>query len=161
MAYREDRHILEFSFQPTLVGLTAWYSQLVATFLLTLLITLAVWRSRRTLLNQVEAEVVRADLARYFSPDVAEAPARHGETALRLPISRIDSQDGSIGGGCRSVRRKKALAIPLMMKRHKLTAEPTERHHVRRNSLGDQNLWGFFCCHSFNSSTARPGNGVH
>jgi hypothetical protein len=93
MAYREDRHILELSFQPTLVGLTAWYSQLVATFLLTLLITLAVWRSRRTLLNQVEAEVVRADLARYVSPDVAEAPTRHGETALRLPISRIDSQD--------------------------------------------------------------------
>jgi hypothetical protein len=91
MAYREDRHILELSFQPTLVGLTAWYSQLVATFLLTLLITLAVWRSRRTLLNQ--AEVVRADLARYVSPGVAEALSKCGETASRLPISRIDSQD--------------------------------------------------------------------
>jgi hypothetical protein len=50
---------------------------------------------------------------------------------------------GSIGGGCGSVRRKNALATPLMMERHKLTAEPTERLHVRRNSLGDQNLSGF------------------
>jgi hypothetical protein len=93
MAYREDRHILELSFQPTFVGLTAWYTQLIATFLLTLLITLGVWRSRRTLLNRVEAEVVRADLARYVFPDVAEALTKRGETALRLPISRIDSQD--------------------------------------------------------------------
>ncbi len=34
-----------------------------------------VWRSRGTMLAQVRAEVVRADLARYVSPDVADALA--------------------------------------------------------------------------------------
>jgi hypothetical protein len=115
MAYREDRHILELSFQPTFVGLTAWCSQLVATFLFTLLITLAVWRSRRTLLNQVEAEVVRADLARYVSPDVAEALTGRGETALRLPISRIDSQGRRHRRRVSFCQTQEALAIPLMM----------------------------------------------
>jgi adenylate cyclase len=80
--------ILDLSFKPAFVGLTAWYTQLVATSLFTLLITLAVWRSRRTLLNQVEAEVVRADLARYVSPDVAEALSRRGETAFGEPATR-------------------------------------------------------------------------
>ena len=80
--------VLDLSFKPAFVGLTAWYTQLVATSLFTLLITLAVWRSRRTLLNQVEAEIVRADLARYVSPDVAEALARRGGTAFGEPATR-------------------------------------------------------------------------
>ena len=80
--------VLELTFQPTFVGLTAWYTQLVATSLFTLLLTLAVWRSRRTLLNQVEAEVVRADLARYVSPDVAEALAKRGGTGFGDPATR-------------------------------------------------------------------------
>ncbi|MPR08575.1 adenylate/guanylate cyclase domain-containing protein [Microvirga tunisiensis] len=80
--------VLDLSFKPAFVGLTAWYTQLVATSLFTLLITLAVWRSRRALLNQVEAEVVRADLSRYVSPDVAEALARRGGTAFGEPATR-------------------------------------------------------------------------
>ena len=56
--------------------------------LFTLLLTLTVWRGRRTLLNQVEAEIVRADLARYVSPDVAEALTRHGGTAFGDPATR-------------------------------------------------------------------------
>ncbi|WP_246505177.1 adenylate/guanylate cyclase domain-containing protein [Microvirga antarctica] len=80
--------VLELSFQPTFVGLTAWYTQLVATSLFTLLLTLTVWRSRRTLLRQVEAEVVRADLARYVSPDVAEALSKRGGAAFGEPATR-------------------------------------------------------------------------
>lgn len=80
--------VLDLSFQPTFVGLTAWYTQLVATSLFTLLLTLTVWRSRRTLLNQIETEVVRADLARYVSPDVAEALTRRGGTAFGVPATR-------------------------------------------------------------------------
>lgn len=80
--------VLELYFSPTFVGVTAWYTQLVATSLFTLLITFAVWRSRRTLLNRVEAEVVRADLARYVSPDVAEALASRGGTAFGEPATR-------------------------------------------------------------------------
>src|ERR671912_254858 len=80
--------VLDLSFKPAFVGLTAWYTQLVATSLFTLLITLAVWRSRLTLLNQVEAEIVRADLARYVSPDVAEALTRRGGTRFGDPTTR-------------------------------------------------------------------------
>jgi adenylate cyclase len=80
--------VLDLSFEPAFVGLTAWYTQLVATSLFTLLLTLTVWRSRRTLLNQVEAEVVRADLARYVSPDVAEALTRYGGDAFGDPTTR-------------------------------------------------------------------------
>jgi adenylate cyclase len=80
--------VLYLSFKSTFVGLMAWYTQLVATFLFTLLIALAVWRSRGTLLRQVEAEVVRADLARYVSPDVAEALTSHGGTTFGEPAIR-------------------------------------------------------------------------
>src|SRR5215213_7364790 len=72
--------VLDLAFQPAFVGLTAWYTQLVATSVFALLVTLAVWRSRQTLLNQIETEVVRADLARYVSPDVTEALTRRGRT---------------------------------------------------------------------------------
>ena len=82
--------VLDLSLQPTFVGLTAWYTQLVATSLFTLLLTLTVWRSRRTLLNQVETEVVRADLARYVSPDVAKALAKRGGSGVWKP----DDKDG-------------------------------------------------------------------
>ena len=80
--------VLDLIFRPTFVGLTAWYTQLVATALFTLLITLTVWRSRRTLVQQVEAEVVRADLARYVSPDVASALTRRGDTDFGDPATR-------------------------------------------------------------------------
>ncbi|WP_245444457.1 hypothetical protein [Microvirga sp. KLBC 81] len=77
--------VLDLIFQPTFVGLTSWYTQLVATALFTLLITLTVWRSRRTLVQQVETEVVRADLARYVSPDVASALTKRGGTDFGDP----------------------------------------------------------------------------
>jgi adenylate cyclase len=80
--------VQKLSFQPAFVGLTAWYTQLIATFVFTLLLTLTVWRSRRTLLNRVEAEVVRADLARYMSPDVAEALTSRVGAGFGGPTSR-------------------------------------------------------------------------
>ncbi|MBM6593501.1 adenylate/guanylate cyclase domain-containing protein [Microvirga pudoricolor] len=80
--------VLDIILRPTFVGLTAWYTQLVATALFTLLLTLTVWRGRRTLLSQVEAEVVRADLARYVSPDVAEALAKRGASGFGDPSTR-------------------------------------------------------------------------
>jgi adenylate cyclase len=49
---------------------------------------LTVWRSRRTLVQQVEAEVVRADLARYVSPDVASALNQRGGTDFGDPATR-------------------------------------------------------------------------
>jgi adenylate cyclase len=79
---------LRLVFDPNFVGLTQWRTQLVATAILTILLTVAVLRSRMHLLAEVRAEVLRADLARYVSPDVARAlaeraPAGFGEPATR------------------------------------------------------------------------------
>ena len=72
---------LRLYLEPTFVGLTQWRTQLIATALFTLILATAVWRGRAMLFAQVRAEVVRADLARYVSPDVADAltlRAQHG-----------------------------------------------------------------------------------
>ena len=79
---------LRLFMEPTFVGLTQWRTQLIATALFTIILATAVWRGRAMLFAQVRAEVVRADLARYVSPDVADAltlRAQHGfgEPALR------------------------------------------------------------------------------
>jgi len=80
---------LRLFLSPNFVGLTQWHTQLVGTFLFTVLITMAVWRSRVALFSLVQAEVVRRDLARYVSPDVAEALAARVETGFGEPTNRI------------------------------------------------------------------------
>ena len=89
-------------FDPTFVGLTAWRTQLIATGLFTVIIAVAVWRSRRSVLAHVEAEVVRADLARYVSPDVVDAlavraPQGFGEPAVRTVAILYADIVGSTG----------------------------------------------------------------
>jgi adenylate cyclase len=73
---------------PTFVGVTQWRTQLVATALFTVILATAVWRGRSMMFAQMQAELVRADLARYVSPDVADAlsartSAGFGEPAVR------------------------------------------------------------------------------
>ena len=69
----------------SLAGLSA---QVTVTALLTILLTLAVLRGRAHLLGEVRSDLIRSDLVRYFSPDVAsaiESPAadRFGEPTTR------------------------------------------------------------------------------
>lgn len=83
-----DRDRLALFLDPTYVSLPQWLTQLVATGILTTLIATAVARSRAHLLSQVEAEVLRADLARYVSPDVAEALSSRTSSDLGAPATR-------------------------------------------------------------------------
>ena len=83
-----DADALRLYFEPTFVSLTGWRTQLVATALFTLILALAVWRGRRTLLAQVQAEVVRTELARYVSPDIAEALTARGAQSFGQPSRR-------------------------------------------------------------------------
>lgn len=55
---------------PNAVSLTRLYNQLVFLVLITLILTLVVWRSRRLVQRQVAAETQRAALSRYFSPNI-------------------------------------------------------------------------------------------
>ncbi|MGF7159304.1 adenylate cyclase [Rhodoligotrophos appendicifer] len=83
-----DEAALRLIFNPTFVSLTQWWTQLVVTGSFTLIIALAVWRSRTTLLAQVQAEVTRSDLARYVSPDVAEAMSAKAAFGFGEPARR-------------------------------------------------------------------------
>jgi adenylate cyclase len=60
----------------------------VVAVLFTGLLTLAVLRSRIHLLAEVKSEVVRLDLARYISPDVAEALTDHESWTFGDPSTR-------------------------------------------------------------------------
>lgn len=55
------------------VSLTFWYTQIFFIFLVTLMLTVTVWRSRQLVRKQVAAEKERSNLARYFSPNIVEA----------------------------------------------------------------------------------------
>jgi len=70
---------------PRFVSDAAWRTQTVILLLLTLVLAAAVARSRRLLRRQITDRVARANLARYFSPNVVNvlAGAGPGETAAR------------------------------------------------------------------------------
>lgn len=71
---------------PEFVSLTSLQNQVMALSLVTLILTLAVWRSRRLLRRSVEAEAQRVVLTRYFPQELArEIAADPG--ALDRPTS--------------------------------------------------------------------------
>ena len=71
---------------PYFVSDAAWRTQTVILLLLTLVLAAAVSRSRRLLRRQVADHLARANLARYFSPNVVDVLATSGPagTAARL-----------------------------------------------------------------------------
>jgi len=58
---------------PYHVSIFALLNQVVLTLILTAVLAASVWRARAMLLRQTRAEIARADLARYVSPDIADA----------------------------------------------------------------------------------------
>ncbi len=61
---------------PHRVHLEPWLRGIVIVAVVTLTLAAAVWRSRRLVLGQVEAERQRGNLSRYFSPSLVEELAR-------------------------------------------------------------------------------------
>ncbi|ACL55209.1 adenylate/guanylate cyclase domain-containing protein [Methylobacterium nodulans] len=84
-----DEMALKTVFDPRYVGLTPWWTQMVLTALLTSLLACAVARARATLLARVRGEVARADLARYVSPDVADALTATAHSGFGAPRERV------------------------------------------------------------------------
>ena len=77
------------------MSLTGWYTELIFLFLASLIIAGAVWRSRRLVRRQVEAETARANLSRYFSPNMVDRLAQSaGEldqvTAQKVAVVFVD-----------------------------------------------------------------------
>ncbi len=73
---------------PAYVGISQLWNQIVLTLIITALLVAAVARARRILVRQAQAEAVRADLARYLSPDVADTLASHPASSLGVPANR-------------------------------------------------------------------------
>jgi adenylate cyclase len=63
---------------PYYVGSDLLYNQVVLLVIITLVLAAVVWRARRHLTRQVAAEAARANLARYFSPNLVNELARAG-----------------------------------------------------------------------------------
>lgn len=87
-AQRTDEALLDVFLDPTYVSLPSFVTQVIATVFLTALVASAVARSRRHLVAQVRAERLRSDLARYVSPDVAEALSRRPSAEFGAPANR-------------------------------------------------------------------------
>jgi len=85
---QSDADLLELFLNPTYVSLPQWLTQLVATSILTALVATAVYRSRVHLLARVRAEVLRSDVARYVSPDIADALVHQSSSDLGAPATR-------------------------------------------------------------------------
>jgi adenylate cyclase len=82
-------------FHPNFVSLTGWYTELIFLFLASLIIAGAVWRSRLLVRRQVEAETARANLSRYFSPNMVDRLAQSGGeldlvTAQKVAVVFVD-----------------------------------------------------------------------
>jgi len=78
---------LRIYLDPYYVDLTAWISQVLLILLVSLTLAAAVKRSRRLVENQVAIERERANLARYFSPDVVDRLATK-DSPLAQPQTR-------------------------------------------------------------------------
>ncbi|HZT86627.1 MAG TPA: adenylate/guanylate cyclase domain-containing protein [Stellaceae bacterium] len=74
---RADR--LAIYLDPHYMSLPAFRTQIVLLLLTSAVLALAVWRSRGLVLRQAVAENARANLARYFSPDLVEQIAAGGQ----------------------------------------------------------------------------------
>ncbi len=73
---------------PRYVMVSQLWNQIALTLVMTGLLVAAVLRARQTAIRQARAEVVRADLARYLSPDVAETLAKRPGAAFGAPATR-------------------------------------------------------------------------
>ncbi len=72
---------------PNAVSLTTLYNEAVFLVLVTVILALTVWRSRRLVRRQVAAEAQRSALSRYFSPNIVDELSNNSD-ALDQPAVR-------------------------------------------------------------------------
>jgi class 3 adenylate cyclase len=81
--------LLALYLDPRFVSDAAWRTQTVLLLLLTLILAAAVSRSRSLLRRQVADHLARANLARYFSPNVVDVLASAGPTETAARQQRV------------------------------------------------------------------------
>lgn len=70
--------VINIILDPNAVGLARLSNQIVFLVLVTIILTLTVWRSRRLVARQVAAEAQRSALSRYFSPNIVREVSTRG-----------------------------------------------------------------------------------
>ena len=71
---------------PRTVSLTNWTNQIVFLMLVTLILSLTVWRSRQLVRRQAATEAERAALSRYFSPNIVRELSTSGRALDRPAV---------------------------------------------------------------------------
>ena len=104
--------VLSRILDPRAVSLTTLQYQIVFLVLVTIILTLTVWRSRRLVHRQVAAEAQRSALSRYFSPNIVrELSTRAARwTGRRGSRPRCCSPIWSDSPGSRNVFRQTRLS---------------------------------------------------
>lgn len=81
--------VLSTILDPNAVGLARLTNQLVFLVLVTAILTLTVWRSRRLVRKQVAAEAQRLSLSRYFSPNIVRDLSSNEEALQRPKVQPV------------------------------------------------------------------------
>ena len=71
------------------VSLTHWYNRILFLGLLSAIVAVAVWRSRRLLRRQIASEAARTNLSRYFSPNMVDRLASGDSTLEEVDTRKI------------------------------------------------------------------------
>ncbi len=74
---------------PNAVALTRLSNQIVFLVLVTVILTLTVWRSRRLVRRQVAAEAQRTALSRYFSPNIVRELSTSNQALDQPAVQRV------------------------------------------------------------------------
>jgi adenylate cyclase len=134
--------------------------QVVLTSIITGLLAAAVWRARRHMVRQVDAEAARANLSRYFSPDVAERLARsRGGGGMGAPAERpvavlfVDIVDFTR----LSERMSASDVIGLLREFHDHLATIVFRHSGTLDKFMGDGLMATFGTHQAQPEAARHG----
>lgn len=81
--------VLQRYLDPNAVALTRLSTQIVFLVLVTIVLTVTVWRSRRLVRRQVAAEAQRSALSRYFSPNIARELATRNPAMDRPSVQPV------------------------------------------------------------------------
>lgn len=81
--------VLRTILDPKAVGLARLSNQIVFLSLVTVILTLTVWRSRRLVRRQVAAEAERGALSRYFSPNIVREISTNSQSLDRPKLQPV------------------------------------------------------------------------
>jgi len=142
---------------PRYVSLSTWYNQIIFLVLLTGLLAVSVWRSRRLLRQQVALEAERTALSRYFSPNIVHelstGSRKLGHPAIQ-PVAVLFAD--MVGYTAISEQLQPAALIDLLREFHRRLVQVTFAHGGTVDKyIGDAIMVTFGTPHSRSDDPVR------